>query len=59
MWEVTEWLFLTAVFEMTKDVIIKLNLRQSILRHDTESTIYFFNLVNCNLDFIKISVSGF
>ena len=59
MWEVTEWLFLTAVFEMTKDVIIKLNLRQSILRHDTESTIYFLNLVNCNLDFIKISVSGF
>ena len=41
MWEVTEWLFLTAVFEMTKDVVIKLNLRQSILRH-TEGTIYFF-----------------
>ena len=29
----------SSLTEMTKDIIIKLNLRQSVLRHDTESTI--------------------
>lgn len=32
---------LTAIFEMTKDMIRKLNLRLSVLRGDTKSTMYF------------------